>query len=177
MVPLYAWYRLPSRVVSSEMYVSVLGKYKMKINVNISVSAVTEIIIMEAGFEDYTAADLGALYDGNVGTCLTLSDYWTYLPMTSLRTTASGIFTVTITVGADIQMIAEQTTKVFVSRSGVYTADYYGPSELYNKCDSLPNLSFSCQCTGECSLYVRFRFMSMAATAGVVYTVCGISIT
>ena len=131
---------------------------------------------MEAHFENYLTTGFNVLFDDDDGTCLNLNDYWTYLPMTTMRLPASGDFLVNLIVGNGIELIAEKTTTVFVSRSGVYTGDYYGARELYNKCTALPNLSFSCQCTGACSVYIRVRFMSMAAAEGIVYSVCGIDI-
>ena len=134
---------------------------------------------MEAKFEDYSAANLAKVFDGADGTCEDLQNYWTYLPMTTIRTShfTPENFTVTVKVRNEIQVLALKTTSVFVSQAGIADNEYYQPQEYFQICKGNNSLSFNCYCLIPCSVYIRFRFKSMQDVGNTVYTICEIVIT
>ena len=134
---------------------------------------------MEANFEDYSAANVTKMFDGDVGTCEDLQNYWTYLPMTTVRTEkyGSGNFSVTVKVNEAIQTIAQQTTTVFVSHAELAVNGYYRVQELFTICEQNGTLAFSCYCPSTCHVYIRFRFKDMQDVGNTVYTLCEIEIT
>ena len=134
---------------------------------------------MEANFEDYSAANVTKMFDGDVGTCENLQNYWTYLPMTTVRTVklGSGNFAVTVKVSEAIQALAQKTTTVFVSHAELAVNDFYRVQELFTICEQNGTLAFSCYCPLTCNLYVRFRFEDMQDVGNTVYTLCDIEIT
>ena len=126
--------------------------------------------------EDYASADINLLFDDNVATCLDLNDYWTYLPVTTVRSARVGVgsFAVTISVLEGIASIMSPTTKVFVSKTGISSAGYYDVQEQFDVCPENVNLSFDCECLTNCSVYIQFRFKSIQHVAGTAYSVCEI---
>ena len=135
-------------------------------------------VIMEVKFESYSGANVSKLFDDDLETCEDLQNYWTYLPMTTIRTEKhrSGNFTVTVNVKSEIQAIAQKTVSVFVSHAGLTSNDYYQTQEIFYICTRKNTLSFGCYCPTSCNVYIRFRFKNMQDTAGIMYTVCEIDI-
>ena len=133
---------------------------------------------MEAILEDYSEANVTKFFDNNLETCEDLQHYWTYLPMTTIRTEkhGSGNFTVTVNVKIEVQAIAQQTTSVFVSHTEITNDDYYRTQEIFYICTRKNTLSFGCYCPTSCNVYIRFRFKKMQDTSGLLYTVCEINI-
>ena len=131
---------------------------------------------MESQMEDYASADINLLFDDNVATCLDLNDYWTYLPMTTVRSARVGVgsFAVTISVLEGIASIMSLTTKVFVSKTGISSAGYYDVQEQFDVCPENVNFSFDCECLTNCSVYIQFRFKGMQDVGGTAYSVCEI---
>ena len=128
--------------------------------------------------EDYASADVNLLFDDDVATCLDLNDYWTYLPMTTIRSPRNGAggFTVTVNIGQAIQALVVMTTKVFVSQTGILLQDYYRTTANFSVCDNNADLSFDCHCPDSCSVHVQFRFNSIQLVGNTVYRICEINI-
>ena len=131
---------------------------------------------MEANFENYLAVDVNKLFDGDSDTCEALQNYWTYLPMTTIRTAKQGPanFTVTVNVKNEVQATAQLTTSVFISHGELTNGDYYRAQETFNICSGNGSLTFGCYCPFSCNVYIRFRFDKMQDAEGLTYEVCEI---